>query len=229
MHWVCSQMPNSLTLHALYTSIRIGNKINESKPQIEGENFKIWQNGKAIYIIMDSDKIENNSNFFDFCNGFQKIRLISIKDYDMPLWNNDFINISGKFIYSYKYYDEKNTKKYKEVCPIGLNGLLKLDNGKNQIKTSFIEYMERNTGLNFIDYLKNTSSLRFERVYEDEKDINNEKNKKKILFKNIIYINANLKINNIENLNKLYYSSIGKKRTYGFGSLILSDKNEEDI
>lgn len=225
MHWICNQMPNSITLHALYTSIRfLSNKI-----QIEDEEFKIWQDGKSVFIIMGKEKIENKNNFFEFCGGTQKIKLISIKDFEIPLIKQSFVNLSGKFMYAYKYYDEVNSNKYTEVCPISLKGLIKVDNGKNKIKTSFINYLENNTGLNFKEYLSNTNSLRFERVFQDEKEINENTLNKKILFKNIIFIQAKLPVKDVNTIQKLYFSSIGKKRTYGFGSLTVSNDYEQNL
>lgn len=230
MHWVCNTIPTEQTLHCLYTSIRF----LENKVDLEiAEEFKIWKDGKNIYLIMDENHIENDAVIFSFFNGKILCKLISKKNFSIMeesfLFDkkfdktiDPFFTLAGHIIYTYKY--RQNASKVVEVCPIGINGLIKKHEEK---PTLFLDYLQRETGLDFLKYAGLTEKVRFERVFSDEKTLydsingtvslgNNTK-----LIRNVISIHANLPSINKVKTRSLFYNSIGKKRNYGFGSFSL--------
>jgi hypothetical protein len=232
MHWVCNKVPNNLTLHSLYTSIRFINQKSDLSNQ--KEEFKIWKDGRNIFIILDESLIENKSNEFIFCHNTVICKLINKTNYHNHPHYLKFKNklqseiepiftLSGAFIYTYKYKKD-NSKGFIETCPIDLKGEIKNYAGNN--KNLFLDYLEKETGLAFNQYSKRTEKIRFERIFTDEKvlyeKINDGKEiDKKILFKNIILVHATLPVINKNATDKLIVNSIGKKRNYGFGSFTL--------
>ena len=229
MHWICNIIPDNITLHCLYTSIRFKDQKVDLGAQTE--EFKIWKDGKSIYIIMDEKYIENMNTEFKFSK--DKI-ICRLKDKNIFLVENEtlsflnklnkfedpFFTISGQLIYTYKY--RKNEKKVIEVCPIGINGLIK-EHTHNP--TLFLDYLQSQTGLDFKRYASQTDKVRFERIFTDEKVLhdalegNCELGKETKLLRNVISIHANLPSLNKDITQKLFYNSIGRKRNYGFGSL----------
>lgn len=232
MHWVCNKIPNNLTLHSLYTSIRfLDKKIDLSKQK---EEFKIWKDGRNIFIILDDNLIENVSPEFNFCHNTVVCKLINKTSFYNHAHYLKFKNklqseiepiftLSGAFIYTYKYKKDNNLG-FIEACPIDLKGDIKIYGGNN--KNLFLDYLERETGLAFNQYAKRSEKVRFERVFTDEhvlySGINeNKKIETKILFKNIILVHATLPSIDKVATEKLIYNSFGKKRNYGFGSFSL--------
>jgi len=213
MTWLADKMPTPEILHNLYTSIRFA---KEKKDNLN-EEFKIWQDGRTIFIIMDEDKIENNASNFSFSN--IKIKFIR----KIPLTQNhfmkgDIVSFSGVINYVYKHYKDENgmlLKKPKESCPVNMEGKF-----KSGLKIPFLEYLENTTGLAFKNMAEDKERLRFERLFSDEKDIyQNNTNQKKIMIKNLILISGLLEVIDENKANALAYKMIGKKRSYGFGNM----------
>lgn len=221
MRFICNEQPNNITLHCLYTSVRF---LNE-KEQKEDELFQIWNDGRSVFIVIDEDKIENKSKEFSFDvkdGKTIKIKLIGME----PLMSEDFnvgdyVYFRGVLSYSHKYYNADNPKKFIESCPVNMKGSF-----KEGLKTSTFNYLEKVTGLDF-NAEKTTDKVRFERIFTDEHEINKGQVTKKILFKNIISIDATLKIKDLESFNKILKGSIGKKKSYGFGKFFIDKLSSE--
>ena len=224
MRFICDKFPNHLTLHSLYTSIRY----LVSKDLNSDELFQIWQDGRTIYIVMDDDKVENTSQNFNFNHENESLINIRLVEKNHLLTvefeEGEYVYIRGVFSYAYKHFDKENPKKYKLSCPINIKGLFKKD-----LKTPTFNYLEKVTGLDF-NSEKNTDKIKFERIFTDEKtlydSINNGTSiEQKILMKNIISIDATLKIKDIDAFMNIVKGSIGKKKNYGFGKLFIEKMN----
>lgn len=221
MRFICNEQPNNITLHCLYTSVRF----LEEKEQKEDELFQVWNDGRSVFIVMDESKIENHSKEFSFevkDKNTLKVKLIGIEPLKLEDFKvGDYVYIRGVFSYSYKHYNDKTSKKYKESCPVNMKGSF-----KEGLKTSTFNYLEKTTGLDF-NAEKNTDKIRFERIFTDEHEINQNQITKKILIKNLITIDATLKIKNLESFEKILKGSIGKKKSYGFGKLFIDKLSSE--
>lgn len=216
--FVANKIPTEETLHSLYTSIRF----EKEKISNVNEDFKIWNDGRSISIVMDNDKIHNIKEYYTFIDNKNgnavEIKLISNRNYDIPdLKRDDIVNITGVICYTYKHYNEN---KVIESCPINLNGKFKAGT-----KQSFLKYLEKNTGLNFCQAVDSKEDVRFERLFLDEKDIYSKNINKKVLLKNIILIQATLRVENPEITKTLFYKMIGKKKSYGFGGISIEKLN----
>ena len=155
MRFICNEQPNNITLHCLYTSVRF----LEEKEQKEDELFQVWNDGRAVFIVMDESKIENHSKEFSFevkDKNTLKVKLIGIEPLKLEDFKvGDYVYIRGVFSYSYKHYNDKTSKKYKESCPVNMKGSF-----KEGLKTSTFNYLEKTTGLDF-NAEKNTDKIRF--------------------------------------------------------------------
>ena len=142
LFFVANRIPSEETLHSLYTSVRFE---NEKIANLD-EDFKIWNDGRSIFIIIDNDKIRNLQNFYSFIDNNNKteikIKLMSQKVYNIPeIKADDIVTITGTLCYTYKYYNQNKTI---ESCPINMNGKF-----KEGTKQPFLKDLDRKTGLNF--------------------------------------------------------------------------------
>lgn len=212
MTWLTDKMPTPEILHNLYTNIRF----SKDKEDNLNEEFKIWQDGRTIFIIMDEDKIQNNASNFVFKN--IKIKLLrTVKFNPSDFIKGDVVSLSGVINYAYKHYKDENgvvLKKAKESCPVNMKGTF-----KSGLKISFLEYLESMTGLGFKNMTGDKERLRFERLFRDEKDIYQNVIGKKIMIKNLIRVSGLLEVIDENKANTLSYKMIGKKRSYGFGNI----------
>lgn len=216
--WIADKMPTPELLHNLYTSIRF---LNAKVPNLQ-EDFKIWNDGRSIFIIMDKDKIENNNQSFIFDR--VKVKLLKIVNFNSTDFKNgDIVDISGVISYSVKYYkDESNHSRLKpvEVCPVNMEGKF-----KSGLKGNFLKYLENETGLRFTGMSEDKQRLRFERLFTDEKEIYEKTgNSKKVFIKNVIFLSGVLEVIDENKVNSLSYKMLGKKRSYGLGGLSVEKK-----
>ncbi|HCJ8469711.1 TPA: hypothetical protein NV714_003519 [Escherichia coli] len=217
--WIANKMPTPEILHSLYTSIRFLNvKVDNIR-----EDFKIWNDGRSIFIIMDEDKIENKTNLFTF--GDIKIKLLKqVPLYVTSFQKGDIVDISGIISYAVKHFKGLNKEilgKPVESCPINMEGKF-----KPGLKQKFLNYLEEQTGLKFTEMAEDKQRLRFERLFTDEKEIYNKTgNRKKVFFKNIILISGVLEVIDAQKVNSLSYKMIGKKKSYGLGGISIEKLN----
>lgn len=223
MKFICDIQPTNNTLHSLYTTIRYKNE----KESNEDELYQVWQDGKVIYIVMDKNKVENNNVSFIFkteLNQDINIKLINTETLINEQYNlGDYVYFRTVMSYSYKHYENKDSKKFKEACPVNMKGSFKEEiiNGKRKsLKSNTFDYLERVTGLDFRAEIE-TDKIRFERLFTDEHLIKDNPNNKKIFMKNIISIDAVLKIKDLKTFEKILVGSIGKKKNYGFGKCFI--------
>lgn len=218
LFFVANKIPSEETLHSLYTSVRFENE----KIQNLNEDFKIWNDGRSIFIIMDNDKIENIKDIYSFIDNNKKdeikIKLISQKPYNIPdLKVDDIVTITGTLCYTYKHHNQNKTI---ESCPINMKGKF-----KDGTKQPFLKYLNEKTGLNFSQAVESKEDVRFERLFTDEKDIYSNNITKKVLVKNIILVQATLRVEDPEITKSLFYKMIGKKKSYGFGNMTIEKYN----
>lgn len=212
MMFVANMKIDNDTLHSLYTTIRFKKeKIDNLK-----ETFKVWHEGRNIYIIIGKDKIENDGNLFEFIskNGdVIKIKKFNEQDVTIPeLSLGDFVNISGVISYANKQKAEDGN--IVEICPVDFKG-----NIKNQEKLAY--YLTKNTGLDFEKNIDSKDRVLINRLFLEDLGLSNDDKKSKVFIKNLIMINAILQVKNVEIAKSIYVNSIGKKRSYGLGNLFL--------
>ena len=199
------------TIHSLYTSVRF----KEEKIENLQEIFKVWNEGRNIFIIIDKNKIENESIFFEFISkNKETIRIKKFSEQEIfsdDFEIGDFVKVSGIISYANKII--QNNNKVVEVCPIDFKGNIKY-------KESFINYLNKNTGLDFSNIDSNDRIL-LSRIFCNDIGINNNEKISKVFMKNMIMINAIVKVSDVELVKSLYFKSIGKKRSYGMGSLFV--------
>lgn len=212
MMFVANMKIDNDTLHSLYTTIRFKKeKIDNLK-----ETFKVWHEGRNIYIIIGKDKIENDGNLFEFFskNGdVIKIKKFNEQDVTIPeLSLGDFVNISGVISYANKQKAEDGN--IVEICPVDFKG-----NIKNQEKLAY--YLTKNTGLDFEKNIDSKDRVLINRLFLEDLGLSNDDKKSKVFIKNLIMINAIVQVKNVEIAKSIYVNSIGKKRSYGLGNLFL--------
>lgn len=212
MMFVANMKIDNDTLHSLYTTIRFKKeKIDNLK-----ETFKVWHEGRNIYIIIGKDKIENDGNLFEFIskNGdVIKIKKFNEQDVTIPeLSLGDFVNISGVISYANKQKAEDGN--IVEICPVDFKG-----NIKNQEKLAY--YLTKNTGLDFEKNIDSKDRVLINRLFLEDLGLSNDDKKSKVFIKNLIMINAIVQVKNVEIAKSIYVNSIGKKRSYGLGNLFL--------
>ncbi|WP_407579539.1 hypothetical protein [Citrobacter koseri] len=212
MLFVADNAVSDELLHCLYTSVRFK---DEKVANLE-EEFKIWREGRMIHIIIDEDKIENDSDIFSFYDASTKravrVKLLKKSAYTAPDFEiGEVVDVSGVFSYSYKY---RNDNDAVEVCPINLNGKFKPGS-----KQKFLNYIQHETGLNFIDAVDSKDDVRVERLFTDEQCIYNNNVSKKVLFRNVIMLRATVKVVDPEKVKALFTRMVGKRKSYGFGHL----------
>lgn len=200
------------TLHSLYTTIRF----KEDKISNLKERFKVWNEGRNIYIIIEKEKIENTNTYFEFLskNGeIIKIKKFSEKDVNFENVNiGDFVKVSG--IISYAYKEKMPDGKIVDICPIDFKG-----NIKNKEKLAY--YLTKNTGLDFEKDIEFKDRVLINRLFLEDIGLSNNDKKSKVFIKNLIMINAILPVKDEKIANLLNISSIGKKRSYGLGNLFI--------
>ena len=212
LHFISNSTPKPETLHCLYTSIRFK---HEKIPNLI-ESFKIFQDGRSIHVIMEENKIENLQNVFSFKDRSNDkevlVKLIKNESLAVPEFNEgEVVNISGNLSYAFKHHQEGG----KEIlsCPIDMKGLF-----KKGTKESFLNFLARETGLSFTSEINSSENIRFERMFMDERKIYDNDIHKKLMFRNVISIFGELTVEDPNSVQSLFWKSIGKKRSYGFGS-----------
>lgn len=198
------------TLHSLYTTLRF----KEKKIENLQEDFKVWSEGRNVFIIMEKDKIENESMSFEFISKNKesiKIKKFSEQDLSVDGFQvGDFVKVSGFISYAQKI--KQDNGKTIEICPLDFKG-----NIKN--KDKFIHYLNNSTGLDFSENIDSNDRVIINRLLVSDIGVDNKDNKSKVFMKNIIMINAIVKVIDVDLANSLVFRSIGKKRSYGMGNL----------
>lgn len=200
------------TLHSLYTTIRF----KKEKISNLQEKFKIWNEGRNIYLIIEKEKIENDSSNFEFIskNGevikIKKFNEQSIIFEDINI--GDFVRVSG--VISYANKEEMPDGKIRDVCPIDFKG-----NIKNKNKLAY--YLTKNTGLDFEKNIDSKDRVLINRLFLEDLGLSNNNEKSKVFIKNLIMINAILEVKDKDMVELLHVTSIGKKRSYGLGNLFV--------
>ncbi|MDI6977117.1 hypothetical protein [Serratia sp. Se-RSBMAAmG] len=210
--FVANSKVDNDTLHSLYTTLRF----KEKKIENLQEDFKVWNEGRNIFIIMEKDKIENESMSFEFISKnkeYIKIKKFSGQDLSVDGFQvGDFVKVSGFISYAQKI--KQDNGKTIEICPLDFKG-----NIKN--KDKFIHYLNNSTGLDFSENIDSNDRVIINRLFVSDIGINNKDNESKVFMKNIIMINAIVKVIDVDLANSLFFRSIGKKRSYGMGNLFV--------
>lgn len=205
------------TLHSLYTSIRF----KEDKKEVD-ENFKVWSEGRSAFIIIDEDKIENDQEQFLFITHDQKqIKIKLMRKQNLTIQNEfksgDQVSVFSVLSHSKKHFTDLHENKMQkgiEYCVLDI--MSKFKKGEKQ---DFLNYLTKETGLDFVEAEKN-KTVKFERIMSDEQDIFNNSVSKKVAIRNIIAINADkIKVIEEDKVNSLSFRQIGKRKSFGFGNV----------
>lgn len=203
-------IPNELMLHALFSSLT-NNRLKTLKADMYRQpDFKIWDDEYKIFIVVDEKNHdlfgELHCQDFEFFHENQNIKLkfkskSSFESCDIE--KNAVVRFRGVLSYARK---EKN----KHICPVKGEGFISMEE-----KQKFIEYFERTTGLTIKDCEVQQVSV------QQLPSSKSKTNGKDVLLNNVFAIVGVSVVDNSEKANKLAVSSIGKKRSYGFGNVFV--------
>lgn len=209
LNYISNKKIDHHILHSLYTSIRFKNE----KILNLNEKFKVWMDGRNVFIVMEKIKIENLKKEFEFKYQGEIIKLKLFREEDFVvenIKNDEYVRVSGIISYAYKERFDDITK---EICPVDFKG-----NIKN--KSKFAHYLTQKTGLDFESVIADKDRVMVSRLYWNDIGINDNENKK-VMLKNMIMIDAIVNVLDENKLKDVLTSSIGKKRSYGMGNLII--------
>lgn len=218
--FVANQNISPETLHSLYTTVRFKNE----KLNVE-EDFKVWSEGRAAFIIIDEDKRENLDEVYTFTTPEKKeikIKLMRVCQYnaDIEYKANDDVSLFSILSHSRKHYEDKQNQKL--IKPLEYCVLDTKSRFKKGTKKAFLEYLTKETGLDFVNAEKN-NTVKFERIVMDENEIFSKSISKKVAIRNVIAINAEtIKVLDADKVNALSFRQIGKRKSYGMGNVLLN-------
>lgn len=223
--FVCDKIPNVLTVHSVLSTIYNKRQENVDLP------YKIWQMGKTIHLISDDPCLKlDNMQFNHYATRNDKIpskinvKLLSVTNEPQNCFQNgNRVVVSG--IMSYGTHVGENSKlnltdndrRQKNISPVQLNGELN-PTTKEIMKRYLEDRLGITVNLNYVDKATNFIPM---------KDI-------------ICYQNGNVyrKITNVFALeiigevvdsgktSNLSCCSIGRKRSYGLGNIMVKQYHE---
>ena len=201
---------NELMLHALFSKLT-NNRLKTLKTDMYRQpEFKIWDDEYKIFIVVD----ENNHDLFgelhcqdfEFSHENQKIALkfkgkSNFEPFEIE--KEKVVRFRGVLSYARK---EKN----KHICPVKGEGFVSISE-----KQKFIEYFAKTAGLDIKDC--EVQQVPAQHLPQSKSKTNG----KDIYLNNVFAIVGVSVVTNSEKTKKISVSSIGKKRTYGFGNIFI--------
>lgn len=239
----CNRQPDHFTVHALFNSVTdnfyanlVTNSHSLKRP------YKTWFSDRLINLIVEDD-VHLNLQSYTFNHHGEKIllKMVSIEDYVSEYHYNagDFVVVEGVISYCISVSSDVHGRKMmanpsktsKKICPIDLHGNFvthKFKDGRSAREIT-LDYLHTNTGLLFnTAQIDQRSEIRFEPLnYKsfkkpDGQDVYSQTNAQSIDFHNLFYFHATALVQNPETVNGLSVSSIGRRRSYGFGNINIS-------
>lgn len=228
--YVCTASVDYFTCHALFSRITDGAlsklKLNSYSKQPQ---YRIYFQDRTITILINEHDINLLAQLptsIDFNHNGKILTAILYSDIPYEIKNlfknGDFVFASGVISYA-KNLNTKDVlyseKKIKHQSPINPHGeILKGE------KKSTIEYLENKLGIDLNSQISERT-FRFEIIsykhFESNKNVYSKSNNNKLSLHNVFSFELQGFVKNCETINSLEYTSIGKKRSYGFGNVYL--------
>lgn len=231
--YVCSENPDVFTCHSVFSKIT-----NQSLKSIninaytKQPQYKVFYNDRLISIIIneeDLDIVDSLPQYLELFHNKGKIKAILISDEEykpIKKFNNgEYVSATGIISFAKSLTIPKDIlvnnqvfAKRKRQSPI--NPLGNFNQGE---RDRTFEYLENKIGIDIRNEQIDSRDFRFEMLsyknFEKNKQVFSKSNNNKISLHNVFsfyivgYIKEDSKINSLE------YTSIGRKRSYGFGNI----------
>lgn len=199
IEYLCSEKPSIYTAHSLFSKITEQGlkdlKVNMYSKQPE---FKVLIQENAIVIIINTNDLSILSSLpseYAFFNDDKKLIARLTKDEVFSVKSNLSLNDN-----------------------VSIKGSIMLP--RNITKLKIKDYLENKIGINIykfnikehIDYIHHTK-------YKTSKNVYSKSNNNQLFIHNTIEFDFLAKVKNLDVINSLESTSIGRKRSYGFGNI----------
>lgn len=193
--------PTNKELHCLWATLTDKAHLDQ-----HGEQFRVYANGKQVHIVTQRAFAQSDvvlaSNQFKF-----------LRTQEQALFNHkegQFVRIQGEMSYSVH-----NRASNKDECPVDAFGRV-----KPHLKESFLRYLEKATGLAVAD--ANADQVSF--AWESREAASGPG---KVWLNDVITFSIAARVANAEALNALAVSAIGRRKSYGLGTVIVAEAPQE--
>ncbi|MBC7473937.1 MAG: hypothetical protein H7263_06565 [Candidatus Sericytochromatia bacterium] len=231
--YVCTASVDYFTCHALFSKISDGalSKLSLNSHSKQPE-YRVFFQDRVITIIVNDEDINIVNDLpksIEFNHQGKKLITILASDtpYEIKSSFNEGQFVTAKGVISYAknlsnpetVHNQKGVLIRKHKSPIMPNGeILKGE------KQATLDYLEKKLG---IDLRTQTGdrSFRFEMLsyknFESKHSVYSKSNQKKLSLHNVFSFEIQGFIKNANTVNSLEFTSIGKKRSYGFGNIYI--------
>lgn len=249
--YVCSKRPNVYTCHSLFSKIT---NCNISKIAVNGytkqPDYRVSFVDRVIEIIVDDKEITVLNNLpveISFSNGSDSIRAVLLEDKEFVDFTNfkigDFVKITGMVSLSKTLTENKifevvlpNGEKVKRKHVGSVNFMGVFESGDRQRTLDYFEnkigVLLRTGQLEAKKFSPNFSPISYKQ-FDEGHIVKSGNNGHKMSFHNVFLFTMFGIVNNADLANKMNATSIGKKRSYGFGNVTLNgfenNSNEETL
>lgn len=245
--YVCTRRPNLYTCHSLFSKIT---DCALSKMKVNGyskqPDYRVGFSDRIIEVIVDDSEInviESLPLELVFKDGNSTIKAILLEDKEFVDFTNfkkgDFVKISGMISFAKTLTESKvfdvvlpngEKVKRKHTAPLNFMG-----NFENNDRQRTLDYLENKIGvilrgeqLEKKEFRPNFSPVSYKQFNEDHV-VKSGNNGHKMSFHNIVMFTMFGFVQAPALINKMNATSIGRKRSYGFGHVTVSGyRNQND-
>lgn len=190
-----TQVASPKELHCFFATLTDKGHVNQEKLL-----FKVSQNGRIVQVTSEQEaplsKVELENNQFE--------RLRSTKALPYLFAAGNHVSVQGELAYSVH-----KTGSNKKLCPVNARGEL-----KPELREAFLTYLTRVTG---VDCASAHAAGMLALAWEDRSSPQD-----KVWLNDVITLNLVGPVVCADTVNQLAVSSVGRRRSYGLGSLQVS-------
>lgn len=214
--YVANRPVDFFTCHALFshlTNKKLENlDINHySKAPV----FKVFMEDRIITVILDDETFKvYMKDTFIFNHKGKPITLLFLSDKEMIVEQffkkNDYVNAQGVISYAKKINN-------KNICPVKFDGTF-----QDGLKKETLNYLAEKIGLSLDAQVIDQRNFRFEAIsykHFNTGNVHSKSNNNKLDFHNVFYFSIQGFIECEYKSNMMKCTSIGKKRSFGFGNV----------
>lgn len=210
-------VPNELMLHALFSSVTKNALRTLHSDMYRQPTYKIWDEGQRIFIVVD----ESNTDLFgnaEYCDvtllhqgEVVLVKFIEKRPFTPSLVQHGArVNVMGVINYA------RNIQG-KHFCPIKNDRFVHAKDEHN-----FREYFQRQSGI----VLNEVRAMHV--PHQKLPSPKSASNNNTIVFHTVFGLQGSGSVENADKATLLQVSSIGKKRSYGFGHMVVNIISEFD-
>ena len=196
-HFRSSIIPSEKHLHCLW------NTLTDKAFNQKNVDFKIIPNGKLVAVITNIPLPKSDVQLRDTTFTFVRESQVAATSYTP----GQVVHAQGNLCYS--VHHQKDGKSW-DVCPVELDGSI-----RKELCSHFLAYMSRATGLDFEEAFKE-GHLNFSRE-------NRSCLADKVHLNDIIVFDLTASVQDVEKVNTLPMSGIGRRKSYGFGHVLINN------